>query len=95
MQVATLFRESSTLLGATMESGGGGLARIQVSPASALDHCPMSPITTRNMKLEPHDDGYETSADMLLNTASVTHNHEVKCEKLEDPTVSSTMTPSQ
>jgi hypothetical protein len=38
----------------------------------------------RNMKLEPHDDGYETSADMLLsNTASV--NHEVKCEKLEDP----------
>jgi mismatch-specific thymine-DNA glycosylase len=36
------------------------------------------------MKLEPHDDGYETSADMLLsNTASV--NHEVKCEKLEDP----------
>lgn len=41
----------------------------------------------RNMKLEPHDDGYETSADMLLNTASVTHNHEVvKCEvKCEDP----------
>lgn len=24
MQVATLFRESSTLLGATMEAGGGG-----------------------------------------------------------------------
>nr|XP_023025455.1 G/T mismatch-specific thymine DNA glycosylase-like isoform X2 [Leptinotarsa decemlineata]XP_023025456.1 G/T mismatch-specific thymine DNA glycosylase-like isoform X2 [Leptinotarsa decemlineata] len=37
------------------------------------------------MKLEPHDDGYETGADMLLNTASITHNHEVKCEKLEDP----------
>lgn len=38
------------------------------------------------MKLEPHDDGYETSADMLLsNTASV-NNHEVKREvKLEDP----------
>lgn len=36
------------------------------------------------MKLEPHDDGYETSADMLLsNTANP--NHEVKCEKLEDP----------
>lgn len=36
------------------------------------------------MKLEPQDDGYETSADMLLsNTASA--NHEVKCEKLEDP----------
>lgn len=37
------------------------------------------------MKLEPHDDGYETSADLMLNTSNVTHNHEVKCEKLEDP----------
>lgn len=38
-----------------------------------------------NMKLEPQDDGYETAADMLLsNTASV-NNHEVKCEKMEDP----------
>lgn len=37
----------------------------------------------RNMKLEPHDDGYETSADLLLNTAN--HNHDVKCDKLEDP----------
>ncbi|XP_019873460.2 arginine-glutamic acid dipeptide repeats protein isoform X2 [Aethina tumida] len=40
------------------------------------------------MKLEPHDDGYETSADMLLNNPSNmthSHNHDVKCEKLEDP----------
>ncbi|XP_060515814.1 uncharacterized protein LOC132695532 isoform X2 [Cylas formicarius] len=37
------------------------------------------------MKLEPHDDGYETSADMLLNPNNINHNHEVKCEKLEDP----------
>lgn len=37
------------------------------------------------MKLEPQDDGYETSADMLLsNTASANHDV-VKCEKLEDP----------
>lgn len=36
------------------------------------------------MKLEPQDDGYETAADMMLtNTTSV--NHEVKCEKMEDP----------
>lgn len=36
------------------------------------------------MKLEPQDDGYETAADMMLaNTAAV--NHEVKCEKMEDP----------
>lgn len=36
-----------------------------------------------NMKLEAHDDGYET----LLNSASVNHsNHDGgKCEKLEDP----------
>ncbi|KAJ8936444.1 hypothetical protein NQ314_012306 [Rhamnusium bicolor] len=94
MQVATLFRESSTLLGATMESGGGGGG--QDSGVSSLGPGPLSyesynhPVTFSNkyklnMKLEPHDDGYETSADMLLNTASVTHNHEVKCEKLEDP----------
>ena len=38
----------------------------------------------RNMKLEPQDDGYETSADLLLsNTASM--NHDIKCEKIEDP----------
>ncbi|CAH1153571.1 unnamed protein product [Phaedon cochleariae] len=94
MQVATLFRESSTLLGATMESGGSGGG--QESGVSSLGPGPLSyesynhPVTFSNkyklnMKLEPHDDGYETSADMLLNTASVTHNHEVKCEKLEDP----------
>lgn len=38
-----------------------------------------------NMKLEAHDDGYETSADMLMNPANVNHNHEVKREKMEDP----------
>lgn len=36
------------------------------------------------MKLEPQDDGYETSADLLLsNTANMNHN--IKCEKIEDP----------
>ncbi|EFA11876.2 uncharacterized protein Tdg isoform X1 [Tribolium castaneum] len=99
MQVATLFRESSTLLGATMEAGGGGAAAATGAPDSGVSALPPGPIATYdynnhpvtfsnkyklNMKLEPHDDGYETSADMLLsNTASV--NHEVKCEKLEDP----------
>lgn len=36
------------------------------------------------MKLEPQDDGYETAADMLLSNTA-TANHEVKCEKMEDP----------
>lgn len=77
-----------------MESGGssGG----QDSGVSSLGPGPLSydsynhPVTFSNkyklnMKLEPHDDGYETSADLMLNPSSVTHNHEVKCEKLEDP----------
>nr|CAH7752366.1 unnamed protein product [Callosobruchus chinensis] len=96
MQVATLFRESSTLLGATMESGGTGAG--QDSGISSLAPGPLSydsynhPSVTfsnkykLNMKLEPHDDGYETSADMLMGTANVPHNHDVKCEvKCEDP----------
>lgn len=94
MQVATLFRESSTLLGATMEAGGGG-ASTPDSAASVIGPGPLSygafphPVSIANkyklnMKLEPHDDGYETSADMLLsNTANP--NHDIKCEKLEDP----------
>jgi hypothetical protein len=36
------------------------------------------------MKLEPQDDGYETSADMLLSNTAL-QNHDVKCEKIEDP----------
>lgn len=40
MQVATLFRESSTLLGATMESGGGGGG--QDSGVSSLGPGPLS-----------------------------------------------------
>lgn len=37
------------------------------------------------MKLEPQDDGYETAADMMLNTNTAPVNHDVKCEKMEDP----------
>lgn len=39
----------------------------------------------RNMKLEPQDDGYETAADMMLANNAATVNHEVKCEKMDDP----------
>lgn len=37
------------------------------------------------MKLEPHEDGYKSKTDMLVNTASVGNSHEPKCEKMEDP----------
>lgn len=40
MQVATLFRESTTLLGATMETGGGGGA--SDSGVSSLGPGPLS-----------------------------------------------------
>lgn len=36
------------------------------------------------MKLEPHDDGYETSADLMLTNAT-NHNDSLKCESMEDP----------
>ncbi|KAK9889443.1 hypothetical protein WA026_004711 [Henosepilachna vigintioctopunctata] len=90
MQVATLFRESTSLLGASMEGNGGS----SDTGASGLgQNGPMSydsyahPLNFSNkykinMKLEPQDDGYETGADMLMpnNVANM-----VKCEKLEDP----------
>lgn len=41
MQVATLFRESTTLLGATMEAGGGGSSTPD-SAASGLGPGPIS-----------------------------------------------------
>lgn len=36
------------------------------------------------MKLEPQDDGYETSADLLLPNTANPHL-DIKCEKVEDP----------
>lgn len=36
------------------------------------------------MKLEPQDDGYETSADLMLSNTT-NHNDIIKCESLEDP----------
>lgn len=57
MQVATLFRETATLLGATMEATEGpGLKMPGYSDGSTM------------MKQEPHDDGYETSGDMEMRT---------------------------
>ncbi|KRT79481.1 hypothetical protein AMK59_6363 [Oryctes borbonicus] len=90
MQVATLFRESSTLLGASMEAGGGTIPDSAVPnlgpgtlPYDTYGH-PYNNKYKLNMKLEPQDDGYETSADLLLsNTANMNHN--IKCEKMEDP----------
>ncbi|KAL1493407.1 hypothetical protein ABEB36_011467 [Hypothenemus hampei] len=109
MQVATLFRESTTLLGETMETGGGGPSSETTggppgqlsydnfnhpvnyphkykfdhfSPQNDLNACL---VISRNMKLEAQDEGYETRTDMMLNSASVNHNHEVKREKMEDP----------
>ena len=41
MQVATLFRESSTLLGATMEAGGGGGGGAPDSGVSGLGPGPL------------------------------------------------------
>lgn len=35
------------------------------------------------MKLEPHDDGYETSADIILSNA--TNHDSLKCGSMEDP----------
>lgn len=91
MQVATLFRESTTLLGETMETGGGGPPPDSSGPAGPLsyenyNHPVNYPNKYKlNMKLEPHDDGYETGADLLMNTANVNHSHDVKREKMEDP----------
>ncbi|XP_066248379.1 uncharacterized protein Tdg isoform X2 [Euwallacea similis] len=91
MQVATLFRESTTLLGEGMETGGGGPPSDTTGPPGQLAYDNYNhPVNYQhkyklNMKLEAHDDGYETSADLLMNTANVNHNHEVKREKMEDP----------
>ncbi|CAG9759903.1 unnamed protein product [Ceutorhynchus assimilis] len=95
MQVATLFRESTTLLGETMESGGGGSGPPPDTsgPPGQLSYDNYNhPVNypphkyKLNMKLEAHDDGYETSADLLMNNPNVNHNHhEVKREKMEDP----------
>lgn len=35
------------------------------------------------MKLEPQDDGYETSADLLLSNTN--NQNSMKCESMEDP----------
>ncbi|XP_018326033.1 uncharacterized protein LOC108737596 isoform X2 [Agrilus planipennis] len=92
MQVATLFRESTNLLGATMEAGGSGgpeSVAPNLGPTAICYDSFSHPVSVSNkyrinMKLEPQDDGYETSGDMILsNTAPL--NHEVKCEKNEDP----------
>lgn len=38
------------------------------------------------MKLEPQDDGYETSADLLLSNPQQNQNNSIKCESsMEDP----------
>lgn len=36
------------------------------------------------MKLEPQDDGYETSADLLLSNTTP-QNNSIKCDSMEDP----------
>lgn len=37
------------------------------------------------MKLEQQDDGYETSADLLLSNPTPNPNTTIKCESMEDP----------
>ncbi|KAK7861659.1 hypothetical protein R5R35_006572 [Gryllus longicercus] len=88
MQVATLFRETATLLGASMET----------QEASGVDPQAFkfrSAFLDGAMKLEPHDDGYETSGDLELRTQRdnqkcLSHiqnagGHNLKCEPPEDP----------
>ncbi|XP_015840398.1 uncharacterized protein Tdg isoform X2 [Tribolium castaneum] len=53
MQVATLFRESSTLLGATMEAGGGGAAAATGAPDSGVSALPPGPIATYDYNNHP------------------------------------------
>ncbi|ENN74337.1 hypothetical protein D910_12789 [Dendroctonus ponderosae] len=74
-----------------MESGGGGPPPDASGPPGQLSYDNYNhPVNyphkyKLNMKLETNDDGYETSADMLMNPANVNHNHEVKPKKMEDP----------
>lgn len=94
MQVATLFRESTSLLGAghevgntgSSDSGVPGLGQGIPLPYDYNHPLNFSNKYKINMKLEPQDDGYETGADMLMPN-NVNH---IKCEsnnhvKIEDP----------
>ncbi|GLH02679.1 G/T mismatch-specific thymine DNA glycosylase [Gryllus bimaculatus] len=103
MQVATLFRETATLLGASMEtqeaSGVDPQAFKLCLLTSAFEQetliCSRSAFLDGAMKLEPHDDGYETSGDLELRTQRdnqkcLSHiqnagGHNLKCEPPEDP----------
>ncbi|KAJ9574912.1 hypothetical protein L9F63_007931, partial [Diploptera punctata] len=60
MQVATLFRETATLLGASMEA--------QDPSGTESQALKLSVFAEGGMKQEPHDDGYETSGDLELRT---------------------------
>ncbi|XP_069694048.1 uncharacterized protein Tdg isoform X2 [Periplaneta americana] len=88
MQVATLFRETATLLGASMEA--------QDSSGTESQALKLSVFSEGAMKQEPHDDGYETSGDLELRPQGDTQkllNHHiqntgniaVKCEPPDDP----------
>ncbi|PSN35264.1 hypothetical protein C0J52_17552 [Blattella germanica] len=87
MQVATLFRETATLLGASMEA--------QDPSGTESQALKLSVFSEGGMKQEPHDDGYETSGDLelrpqgdaqkLMNHMQAAGNMGVKCEPPEDP----------
>ncbi|XP_063219751.1 uncharacterized protein LOC134529515 isoform X2 [Bacillus rossius redtenbacheri] len=88
MQVATLFRETATLLGASMEA--------QDTSGSETHSLKFrSPFSDSIIKQEVRDDGYETCGDLelrsqsdghkLMNHLHLTGNMGVKCEPPEDP----------
>nr|CAD7589237.1 unnamed protein product [Timema genevievae] len=89
MQVATLFRETATLLGASME------AQDAPGPESHSLKYQRSAFSDGIVKQEPRDDGYETSGDLELRSQADNHkmmnhihiagNMGIKCEPLEDP----------
>ncbi|XP_066997243.1 uncharacterized protein Tdg isoform X2 [Anabrus simplex] len=108
MQVATLFRETATLLGASMETqdasgveSQGFKFSIAVPPdmdeeiGQTDNYIRRSAFLDGTMKLEPHDDGYETSGDLELRSASESQRFlsslqagggiNIKCEPPEDP----------
>ncbi|XP_049783553.1 uncharacterized protein LOC126248950 isoform X1 [Schistocerca nitens] len=88
MQVATLFRETATLLGASMEA--------QDPPGVETQGFKFRPTFLDGpVKLETQDDGYETSGDLELRTQVENqkfmnhlqgpHPANIKCEPTEDP----------
>ncbi|XP_044741735.1 uncharacterized protein LOC123302730 [Chrysoperla carnea] len=91
MQVATLFRETANLLGASMESASSnGASTGSCSPPNGLNSHRDSVYTRpthldryKPMSNENQDDGYETSADLVLGGGMGPHS--TNLDHLEDP----------